>query len=350
MRRRKYYQFIVVASVLIYVYYFFGVCDYMNTKSFDKDFHYPLDVNIQPLISNVLVNKMPEHPPINVYPYKFLSNSVKCLTQERLDLFIVVKSAMGNFEQRNGIRQTYGQEKLITGKIVRILFFIGIDDQVKSPMQKRIEEEMAIFNDVIQMDFHDSYFNNTIKTMMSFRWLFDHCSNANNYLFTDDDMYISVKNLLTYVENEAPENVITRQGSKGDRDSVILHDGSQKIIFAGYVFNSSPQRFRSSKWHVSLEEYPWNQWPPYVTAGAFVVSNRAMKIFYAGSLFVKHFRFDDIYLGILAKKIGLEPTHCSKFYFYKKKYSVEGYRDVIASHGYDDPQELYKVWSEQYSL
>nr|XP_026488130.1 beta-1,3-galactosyltransferase brn [Vanessa tameamea] len=350
MRRRKCYQFIVIVCVLMYVYYFFGVSDYMYTKSFDTEFHYPLDVNIQPLISKVLNNKKPAQPPINVYPYKFLTNSIKCMTLDRLDLFIVVKSAMGNFDNRNGIRQTYGQEKLIMGKIVRILFFVGIDDEVKSPLQKRIDEEVAIFKDIIQMDFHDSYYNNTIKTMMSFRWLFDHCSNAANYLFTDDDMYVSVRNLLKYVDYEAPENRIVMHGSKRDRDSVMLHHEGQKIIFAGYVFNSSPQRFRSSKWHVSLEEYPWNKWPPYVTAGAFVVSNRVMKIMYAGSLFVKHFRFDDIYLGILAKKIGLEPTHCSKFYFYKKKYSVEGYRDVIASHGYGDSQELYRVWSEQYSL
>ncbi|XP_052740347.1 beta-1,3-galactosyltransferase brn isoform X1 [Bicyclus anynana] len=340
MRKRRVYLYCVCACVLVYMYNFLGVSDYVFSKSYDDNFDYPLNIDVRPLVNEILNGKKPSVAPINVYPYRFLTNSGKCSTLDRLDLFIVVKSAMDNFGKRNAVRQTYGQENHIPGRIVRVLFFLGIEDP-KSITQVRVEREMADHKDIIQVDFQDSYYNNTIKTMMAFRWLYEHCSTADFYLFSDDDMYVSVNNLLDYVhDNPTSEttNEIDKSKNKGN--------GRDSILFAGYVFNSAPQRFSWSKWRVSLQEYPWNKWPPYVTAGAFVLSNRCMKMFYVGSLFVKSFRFDDIYLGIVAKKLGVTPTHCPKFHFYKKHYSLSGYKDVIASHGFGDPEELYRVWNE----
>ncbi|XP_063824693.1 beta-1,3-galactosyltransferase brn-like isoform X1 [Ostrinia nubilalis] len=334
-KRRK-YKLLLCVCVVISVYYLLGINDYVNARRIEDGFDYPLNMDIQPLLQEVMAGKKPSVPPINYYPYRFLTNSGKCNTVEKLDLFIVIKSAMDHFGHRNAVRLTYGQENLIPGRIVKSLFFVGIDESYpKSETQKKIDEEMVQFKDIIQIDFRDNYYNNTIKTMMSFRWVYEHCNTADYYLFTDDDMYISVNNLLDYVHDKP---VPTSTG----------HGNEQ--LYAGYVFESTPQRFITSKWRVSLEEYPWSKWPSYVTAGAYVVSNKSMKTMYAGSLFVKHFRFDDIYLGILAKKVGLVPQHCPRFHFYKKKYDKEGYRDVIASHGYHDHDELVRVWNEQNNI
>lgn len=347
MRRRKPKVLIFACAVLLYIlYYFLGVDDYLHSKSFEREFDYPLNIDIRPVVQEVLSGKKPSVAPINYYPHRFLTNSGKCNTIEKLDLFIVVKSAMNNFGHRYAIRSTFGQENFIPGRIIKTLFFLGIDGLRDSVIQKQIEDEMIQFKDIIQIDFHDNYYNNTIKTMMSFRWLYEHCSTADFYLFTDDDMYISVNNLLDYVHDRTSPIVATRLGDDNNRKTSVI-ESKDTHLFAGYVFRSGPQRFKTSKWRVSLEEYPWNQWPPYVTAGAYVVSNKSMKMLYAASLFVKHFRFDDIYLGIVAKKIGLEPIHCTQFYFHKKRYSKDGYRDVIASHGYSDHDELVRVWKEQ---
>lgn len=333
--KRKKYKLFLCACVVIFVYYFFGIHDYLNSRNFEEEFDYPLNVEVVPLVEEVLSGKKPSVTPINYYPYRFLTNSGKCNTIEKLDLFIVVKSAMQNFGHRMAIRLTYGQEDLIPGRIIKTLFFLGIEDGYpKSALQKQIDEEMVKFKDIIQMDFRDSYYNNTIKTMMSFRWLYEHCSTADFYLFTDDDMYISVNNLLDHIQDE----IVPVMDAKSDKD---------KHVYTGYVFKSTPLRLRTSKWRVSLEEYPWDKWPPYITAGAYLVSNKSMKVLYVGCLFVKHFRFDDVYLGIVAKKVGIVPEHCSKFHFYKKEYDKEGYRDIIASHGYGDHDELIRVWNEQ---
>lgn len=88
-------------------------------------------------------------------------------------------------------------------------------------------------------------------------------------------------------------------------------------------------------------------WPPYATAGAYVLSRKSFTDMYYAILYTKLFRFDDVFLGLAALKANIELLHCPHIYFEKKYYSLEGYRDVMASHGYGDPSELISVWNEQ---
>lgn len=78
-----------------------------------------------------------------------------------------------------------------------------------------------------------------------------------------------------------------------------------------------------------------------------MVSREALVDFYYTSYFTQLFRFDDIWLGLIAKKAGVRPFHCDEFHFDRKPYSVRGYRYVVASHGYSDPAELERVWNKQ---
>lgn len=419
MKRRK-YKYLACVCVIVYFYYAFGFHDYMNTKDFDESFSYPLDVDLKGVVELILQGQKPGINPINYYPYKYLTSADACGVGN-LELFIAVKSAMGHLEHRTVIRQTYGQQDTVPGRVIKTLFFLGKEVR-RTKLQDEIDREIREYRDVIQMDFIDHYFNNTVKTIMSFRWLYENCPNADFYLFTDDDMYISVRNLLNYVDEESvtenpmleedryrymskvdelerdpesyqelePEIEIDLEELEEDKniditklldvfnsknipkpqnkkktyiyketDENILEQYNynrlvalevlkrDKHLFAGYVFKSAPLRLITSKWRVSLKEYPWDRWPEYVTAGAYVLSNKSMKTLYVGSWFVKHFRFDDIYLGIVAMKVGIKPTHCPNFYYYKKKYTKEGYVDVIASHGYGNHAELLKVWFEQ---
>lgn len=46
-------------------------------------------------------------------------------------------------------------------------------------------------------------------------------------------------------------------------------------------------------------------------------------------------------------KAQIQPLHSEEFYFYKATYNgPASYRYVLASHGYDDPEEMLRVWSE----
>lgn len=154
--------------------------------------------------------------------------------------------------------------------------------------------------------------------------------------------YHEIENYV--IKNGLNFNSINREALAFENDPDLTKDDR---LFAGYVFNSSPHRHKSSKWYVPLSEYPFHMWPTYVTAGAFFLSRDALLDMYFTSMYTKHFRFDDVYLGLVALKAKITPIHNEEFYFYKASYAgPHSYRYVIASHGYDDMAEMTKIWNE----
>lgn len=185
----------------------------------------------------------------------------------------------------------------------------------------------------------------------------------------------------------------TYQGNKKIRKKRTLLDMDLPLdvkLYAGFLFKSSPHRHKSSKFYVTLEEYPWAQWPgknievkvlqsqkvskksffykkDYITAGCYIVSRATLfgngifylkvvglfiiflmmhftDIYYA-SMYTKIFRFDDIFLGMVAYKAKIDLLHSNEFYFYKTSPVTHSYKYVIASHGYGDHSEMIRVWN-----
>ncbi|KAI5737495.1 hypothetical protein M8J76_014135 [Diaphorina citri] len=254
-----------------------------------------------------------------------------------------------HFERRLAIRQSWGYEKRFSDVPIVTVFILGYDPDNEG-LQIEIAEESERYNDIVQAKFIDSYFNNTIKTMMGFKWAANYCKHSKFYFFADDDFYVSTRNVLRFLRNplQYPQYLELPIETIQSKNNIMDYELPSDVkLFSGFVFVSSPHRHYTSKWYISLQEYPYHLWPPYVTAGAYVVSREVLLDFYFASHFTKHFRFDDIYLGILAKKTNTEPFHCGEFYFYKKDYSLHNYQYVIASHGYGNHDELLRVWNEQ---
>nr|CAG4647958.1 EOG090X07IA [Moina brachiata]SVE93056.1 EOG090X07IA [Moina brachiata] len=336
-------------------------------KNYYTEFSYPINEDVQPYIQQLKAGEQPSLEPLNTFHYNYMKPcNDKCRANKEPVLVIMVKSAMQNFENRLAIRETWGKEHHFEDGDILSVFLLG--NSSDEQLQTEVDNENLLYNDIVQSDFHDAYDNNTLKTMSGFRWVFDFCPNARYIFFADDDMYVSVRNLLTFLKNPSmyalpgrnliyrisesrkqianPNESTTENLAMAVKD-LKTNDSSGSHLYAGYVFRSSPLRHWVSKWYVSLEEYPYHLWPPYATAGAYVVSRQAlMDLFYA-SHYTKLFRFDDVFIGLACLKANIEPLHSSHFYFWKKPYSLEGYREVIASHGYGDPKELRFVWNQQ---
>nr|CAG4637825.1 EOG090X07IA [Chydorus sphaericus] len=342
----------LLASPLRYLILFavyMGVFTHLAERDYYTEFSYPLNIDVLPLV-----------------------RSLRSGIKDGPRILFVIKSALPHFDRRMAIRQTWGFERRFSDVVIRTVFLLGTatDNHL---IQSKINEEAEKFGDIVQADFLDSYYNNTLKTMSGLKWAVENCPNASFVVFSDDDMYISTKNLLQFVRNPSsyplikeansylPQNPEHRERSLKQQipedDSRISSAGSDEELdddfrlYAGYVFHSPPLRHRSSKWYVSLSEYPFHLWPPYVTAGAYVLSRSALYDLHYGSSYTQYFRFDDVFLGLVARKARIDPIHCPEFYFWKKPYSnPQSYRHVIASHGYHEPAELVKIWSQQKSL
>lgn len=373
---------IIAIIVTIFVLDFFGAFTHYFERDFYTDFQYPYVGDVQKYAKQMRHGQRPDVAPINWYNYTYLTDcSYKCRRSDDDDKYLmprlvfIVKSAMDHFARRNAIRQSWGYEKRFSDVIIRTIFMLGISHD-RPDLQSLIDIEQSNYKDIVQANFIDSYYNNTIKTMMSNKWVVTYCPRVKFVMFVDDDFYVSTKNVLRFLRNpinypeyleEADETLrkLARRLSQSDllshnkslvseadvaqlenlvnkhsihtidnkghiqqirkyldsnvgrnskNGSLVAGDGldvdgnaderatgpARKLLdmdlpnnvklFTGFVFSSAPHRHKSSKWYVSLDEYPWHMWPPYVTAGAYILSREALFDFYYVSMYTKHFR------------------------------------------------------------
>uniref|UniRef100_T1JDR6 Hexosyltransferase n=1 Tax=Strigamia maritima TaxID=126957 RepID=T1JDR6_STRMM len=331
---------------LILLFKYCGFFTYFFTRDYFSEFTYPLEGDIPKCVSQLRSGQNPDIKPLTTANYSFIRfNKTKCLDssmtkKKKINLLILVKSALHHRGNRGAIRRSWGQETAIANVEIRILFLLGISASHNDhKFDDLITNEHEKYGDILQSDFVDAYFNNTIKTMQGIRWVIENCDNAEFILFSDDDMYVSIKNLLKFIRNPF---YYPKEIEDSSKLNVV-----PKALYAGSVFLVSPVRTQFSKWYISVDEYPFSHYPPFVNAGSFVLSYEALVQLFYGSMFTKYFRFDDVFLGLIAKKMKIDPIHSDYFYNWKKAYSKIGYKDIIAVHGYDNPISLTRIWNEQ---
>lgn len=359
--KRFYIKLIILIFVTVVILNLFGVFEHPFEINY-RDFKYPLEGNVLKYAEQLRNNRTPDKSPINNYEYKFKWNpSHVCRSGNDfadIKLLFIIKSATGNFKNREAIRNTWGFERRFSDVEIRTVFVVG--NSKRHDIQKLIDVEAQNYEDVVQADFEDSYFNNTIKTMMGFKWAVENCPKSSFYSFIDDDYYVSAKNLLRFIKDPVnypdyiqetddiikklsqnidnkekfdeiafkeiinSKNVVhsidtkkhlefiknsieaqklvashSKNGEKmltqEDADTINLNLFDRELsphvkLYAGYVVHSAPHRHKLSKWVISVNEYPYSMWPPYVTAGAFVLSKEALMTMHYVSKFTKHFR------------------------------------------------------------
>lgn len=327
-------------------------------RHYNVSFINRLEPDIDKYTSQLIAGVEPDLPPINRYDHKYIIlNTEKCLSNDgcgyNIRLLLIVKSAIGNIERRNAIRQTWGWEQRFPDVVIRCVFNLGLARN-NPPLQQQVEKEQSQYGDIIQGNFTDAYKNNTIKSMLGFRWVIENCPTAKFIMFVDDDMYMSTKNALQYANrpDNYPNYLQTNHSEitklQGNYD-VFKFDLSEPpaSFFAGRTkYNDPPVRGRSP-WKITLSEYPFAIYPPYVPAGAYILSFQTLRKMYYTSMYTPHFLYDDVYIGMLAKRAGIEPLTNNYFIFGAKPVD---FKYVIAVHGYSNATALICTWKEQFRL
>lgn len=351
-----------IAVVVVIVLDICGVFLYLFELDYEKYFHYPMEGNILEYARarqqqdwkgsavTSTITKLQQLPqPINWYNYTWLHlrncDNLNSGNNVGLPQFtLLIKSALPNVKKRQAIRRSWGNEQRFSDIIIRRVFVLGTT--LISSLANEIDLEADKYGDIIQGNFIDAYYNNTRKTLLAIRWVVELCPHSQYYVFIDDDYYLAMKNLLRFLANPSyyPEYYIPLNSIWSER----LAEKRIENLYVGHVIKSRPLRYKFSKWYVPLKEYPFNRWPPYITAGVFVVSHATLLDLYYVSLYTQHFRFDDIFLGLVAAKGNIVLSHCDHFHFERPEYDKKtgSYRHVIAAHGFDDPDEMERIWNE----
>jgi hypothetical protein len=196
--------------------------------------------------------------------------------------------------------------------------------------------------------------------VMMLRWISEYCTSKSDLhkyvLFIDDDYYLNLKSLLNYL-------------NKIDQDIDMSND-QRRTFLTGYVYKESrPRRFLNDRWYISIDDYPYDRYPPYVTAGCFLMTRSNARLFNLASKYIPLFRFDDIYMGILAYSMSIKlipnndlfssygstdilSNNQTGFFskwikFFTSENNLQSTIKPICIHGYRG-EELIEIWNRIY--
>ncbi|XP_010731148.1 lactosylceramide 1,3-N-acetyl-beta-D-glucosaminyltransferase A [Larimichthys crocea] len=266
------------------------------------------------------------------YPY-LINHPRKCgdgRSRSDILLLLFVKSSPENFERRQAIRDTWGNESFVWSELdanVRVLFALGVhpDAERRPSVQRALIQEDRVYGDLIQQNFLDTFHNLTAKLVLQFHWGHKYCPQARFLMSADDDIFVHMPNLVKYLQQQS----------------------GAKDLWVGHVHRGAPPvRRKESKYHVPEELYPWPSYPDYTAGAGYVVSaDVATKIYHATLLLNSSMYIDDVFMGICAKAMGVSPQE--HVYFSgeaKAPYHPCIYEHMITSHGHaTDVRSLWQA-------
>ncbi|XP_076841251.1 beta-1,3-galactosyltransferase 2-like [Brachyhypopomus gauderio] len=245
-------------------------------------------------------------------------------------LTLMVPVAPQQVQARDAIRSTWGNESVVQGKVVKVLFMLGLPGgEQAEKLQEQLLLESQQHHDIIQSNFMDTYINLTIKTMVIMDWLATHCPQSNYSMKIDSDMFLNLENLMTMLldPNTPTENYITGM----------------------VMWNRPVVRNKNSKWYVSEELYPEDSYPTYLLGMGYVFSNDLPEKIVAVSKNIKPFNIEDAYIGVCLKQLGISPSNPpnpSQFQaYFNGNYQRSNFLKVITTI-LGSPQQLVTFWQD----
>jgi hypothetical protein len=196
-----------------------------------------------------------------------------------LILFYSITSA-SHFEKRKIIRQLWSNYSVY--KQIRFVFMTGLSSN--QTINKMVQSESKFYGDIVQQNFLDSYFNLTLKTIMSLNWISKYCSNSVFSVKLDDDVVINLNYLIEYLSR-----------FKASYYDTIF----ENIVLCKIWYNAVVSRDNNSKFYISENDYSSSNYPAYCDGPAYIYSTDLANKLFQTSKNVDIFKFEDVYFGML---------------------------------------------------
>ena len=175
------------------------------------------------------------------------------------------------------------------------MFLIGRTNN--SVLDGLIRQEAKFYQDVVFGNFPDTYKNLYRKMVLSVEWPEKFCPGARYILKTDEDCYVNVPGMITWLETDV---------ERGFRADDKLYAGAVNL-------NKEPDRDPSSQYFVSKKEYPGISYPPYVAGGGYIFSGTLLPMLAQSIEKVRLFPVEDASFGLLMRSIGVSPRNNARF-------------------------------------
>ena len=180
-----------------------------------------------------------------------------CPDGRPLALLILIKSAAVNYEKRQVLRSTWANRSYLSclEEPIEFAFLIGTGQfQSAGRVPEQLTNEARVHKDMIWIDYNETYRNNTYKTVAGMKWAVKHCPHFEFAVTVDDDMYLSVQNVLRFLRNPT---VYLKVGSGVEGTTQFSRFGFQidpnELFYGGAVFGGDVN-LPNRKGHVALSQ------------------------------------------------------------------------------------------------
>lgn len=278
-----------IASILSQIKFSFVVEEFGKSKNIShraalwnigKD---PLEHH-HPIYRRKIVSKT-NYPVVTSMPYK-INNKNVCSGVDKVSCLVMVHTAPTHFSRRLRMRATWLNSTHYSPENVRVVFLLG--EVVDPLLQRKIEKESETYKDIVQGYFLDSYRNLTNKGVMGYKWITEHCRNAEFIAKIDDDAFINFFKMF--------EEMSDLKKKKRYILCNKINKGTMRII-----------RDHGSKWNVQDDEFKEMKRYPHTYCSGFTVfiSTDLVPMLYHAAIGSPFFWVDDFYLfGLLPSKVS----------------------------------------------
>ena len=186
---------------------------------------------------------------LNLSSWINLSPSNFCHTTNSNLLFTaLVIIAPNSFHKRQLIRATWANQTLFSSKL-RVIFVVGMSPYLE--VNKQIQTEFNMHQDILQLKLLDSYFRITKKLMIGFKWVHTYCSNSKYVLRINEDVFVNTFALIRLFTND------------------IVYKRRQIYGWLNRNFTTYVDRRENEKFFVSRKDYACDQYPDYPSGKSF---------------------------------------------------------------------------------
>ncbi|KAM3962551.1 beta-1,3-galactosyltransferase 5 [Aphomia sociella] len=201
-------------------------------------------------------------------------------------LLIIVTSYVGHVELRSVHRRTMPTSLLKLFNASRIFLLANIPPSERYITQEAVNDENAIFGDILQGSFIENYRNLTHKHLMGLQWASTVCKSS-YILKVDDDTVFNLEST----------HKLLLQLNKSYDDMIM-----------GYMLNNTkPRRSKQNKWYVTQEEYSRNVYPPYLSGWYYIITSKVAASLCKEAVTHTYFWIDDIFVtGILTESLDIK--------------------------------------------